>query len=290
MRELTITDVRALPGDSAFLIDDGETSILYDSGFGFTGYQVADNIQNVLGERPLDYIFLTHSHYDHALGSACVRRRYPGARVVASGYAQKIFAKPSARALMRELDRKAAAAYGVTEYEDLTGELQVDLPVEDADTVDCGRMRFAVAALPGHTKCSVGFYLKEERLLLGTETLGVYFGQGTYLPSYLVGYQMTLDSLEKAERLSPERILLPHYGLVHGEEARSYLQNARQTALEAAGNIKKMLLSGKTREEILAYLTETTYRENVRPTYPIDAFQLNTLIMIDLIRKELADA
>ena len=33
MTDLKITDVRVLPGDSGFLIDDGKTSILYDSGF-----------------------------------------------------------------------------------------------------------------------------------------------------------------------------------------------------------------------------------------------------------------
>ena len=31
MRPLTITDVRAIPGDSAFLIDDGQTAVLYDT-------------------------------------------------------------------------------------------------------------------------------------------------------------------------------------------------------------------------------------------------------------------
>lgn len=61
MNNLTITDVRSLPGDSAFLLDDGVTAVLYDSGFAFTGYQVADNIAKVLGDRPLDYIFLTHA-------------------------------------------------------------------------------------------------------------------------------------------------------------------------------------------------------------------------------------
>jgi hypothetical protein len=34
---MKITDVRVLPGDSGFLIDDGKTSILYDTGFAFTG-------------------------------------------------------------------------------------------------------------------------------------------------------------------------------------------------------------------------------------------------------------
>ena len=157
---LKITDVRSHPGDSAFLIDDGTTSVLYDTGFAFTGYAVADNIGKILGERSLDYIFLTHSHYDHAAGSAYVCARYPDVKVVAGEYAVKIFAKPTARAVMRDLDRKFAEKCGVNEYEDLIDALRVDIPVKDGDTVRAGSMEFTVVDLPGHTKCSVGYYLQ----------------------------------------------------------------------------------------------------------------------------------
>lgn len=109
MESIKITDVRALPGDSAFLIDNGKTAILYDSGFAFTGYKVADRIKAILGNRNLDYIFLTHSHYDHALGSVYALKYWPNAKVVAGEYAAKIFAKPTAKAVMRELDNKFAA-------------------------------------------------------------------------------------------------------------------------------------------------------------------------------------
>ena len=36
MLDLKVTDVRILPGDSGFLIDDGVTSILFDTSFAFT--------------------------------------------------------------------------------------------------------------------------------------------------------------------------------------------------------------------------------------------------------------
>lgn len=287
MNDLKITDVRAVPGDAAFLIDDGKTAILYDTGFGFTGYKIAENIRITLGNRPLDYIFLTHSHYDHALGSAYVRRTYPDVQVVAGEYAAKIFGKPSARAVMRDMDQKAAAEYGASEYEDLIDELAVDISVKDGDMLTCGDLNFQVIALPGHTRCSVGFYLPAQKLLLGTETLGVYFGKNTYLPSYLVGYQMTMDSFEKVKKLEIEHILLPHYGVVHHNEAKSYLRNSEKVAIVTAQTIKEMLQSGKSKAEITAYIKETTYSPTVRPTYPIDAFLLNTSIMIDLIQKEL---
>ena len=287
MIPLTITDVRSVPGDSAFLIDDGTTAVLYDTGFGFTGYAVADNVKRVLGERPLDYILLTHSHYDHALGSGYLRKRYPNVRVVAGAYADRIFRKPTARAVMRDLDRKAAASLGVTEYEDLTDDLRADITVTDGDVIECGNLRFTAVELPGHTKCSVGYYLAENRLLLASESLGVYCGNGAYLPSFLVGYQMTLDSIRKAGEMDIDAMVIPHYGLVSGEEAREYLARGEETARKSADMILKQLSQGKTTEEILDYLTAVLYTEQVKPSYPYDAFRMNTEIMINLIRKEL---
>lgn len=282
---LQITDVRAVPGDAAFLLDDGQTAVLYDTGFAFTGFRVADNIKRVLGDRPLDYILLTHSHYDHAAGSAYIAKRYPDTKIVAGEYAAKIFAKPTARNAMRELDRKAAAQNGVTEYPDLFDDLRVDIPVRDGDTVRCGRLEFTVIALPGHTKCSVGYYLKEEKLLLSCETLGVYFGQGTYLPSCLVGYKKALDSMEKAKKLEIDKLLLPHYGLSH-ESADQYLQKAEAVCRATAERMLSLRKQGLTREEIVDIFVADYHKPHVAPVYPIDAFRLNTGIMADLIARE----
>ena len=287
MIPLTITDVRSVPGDSAFLINDGTTAVLYDTGFGFTGYAVADNVKRVLGERPLDYILLTHSHYDHALGSGYLRKRYPNVQVVAGAYADRIFRKPTARAVMRDLDRKAAASLGVTEYEELTDDLRADITVTDGETIECGNLRFNAVELPGHTKCSVGYYLAENRLLLASESLGVYCGNGAYLPSFLVGYQMTLDSIRKAGELDIDAMVIPHYGPVSGEEAREYLARGEETARKSAEMILNQISQEKANEEILEYLTDVLYTEQVRPYYPYAAFRMNTEIMVNLIRKEL---
>ena len=287
MIPLTITDVRAIAGDSAFLIDDGTTAVLCDTGFGFTGYAVADRIREVLGDRPLDYILLTHSHYDHALGSVYLRRRYPNVRVVAGNYAETIFRKPTARAVMRDLDRKAASSYGITDYEDLADELRADITVVDGDVIECGQMRFTAVALPGHTKCSVGFYLAENRMLLGTETLGVYFGEGVYLPSFLVGYQMTLDSIQKVKTMDIGHMIVPHYGLISGDELRHYLAHSDRDAQEIAEQILSNFQSGKTAKEILEILTERLYTGPVKDSYPYDAFRLNMEIMINLVGREL---
>ena len=165
MMDIKITDVRVHPGDSGFLLDDGETAVLYDSGFAFTGYELAENIRRELGERGLDYILLSHSHYDHAVGSVYVKKLCPEAKTVAGEYAAKIFSKPTARATMRDLDRKVAASCGIYEYEDLIDDLGVDITVRDGDVIEAGKIRFQAVALPGHTRCSRGYYEMNSKLL-----------------------------------------------------------------------------------------------------------------------------
>ena len=287
MTPITITDVRAVSGDGAFLLDDGKTAVLYDTGFGFTGCKIAGNIQKALGSRSLDYILLTHSHYDHVLATPYITRVYPNAKVIAGEYVAQIFQRQSAKAVMRELDRKAAIKHETAIFEDLIDHLKVDITVKDGDCFSCGDFVFEVIALPGHTKCSMGFYLREHKLLLGSETLGVYFGNNTYLPFFLVGYQLTLDAFEKVKNLEIEKFLLPHYGVLDRDEAQVYLKNSEAATRETAQTMLSMLKDGKSSNEILDFFEARDYRDNVKPTYPIDAFHLNTSIMIEQIRKEL---
>lgn len=286
MRDLKITDVRYLAGDSGFLVDDGKTSLLVDSGFAFTGDKVAKNIQDVLGDRLLDFIFLTHSHYDHALGSAYVLKYWPEAKVIAGEYATKIFQKPSAKAIMRDMDRKFADRCQVGDYEDRVDDLRVDISVKDGDQVAVGDMVFRTVNLPGHTKCSVGLYLEENKLLISTETIGIFTGEGFVFPSYLVGYRMALDSIERVEQMDIENILLPHYGLLNAEQTRFYLQNAKKNAIETAEEMADILRRGGTREEAAQFFKDKYYHGKVKTIYPEDALDLNTGIMVKLIEKE----
>lgn len=286
MKNIKITDVRVNPGDSAFLIYNGNVAILYDTGFAFTGYAVAEKIKNILRERKLDYIFLTHSHYDHAAGSAYVRRLFPDVQVVAGEYAAKIFAKPTAKAIMKDLDGKFAIQCGVYEYENLIDELKVDITVSEGDIIRAKDLDFTVLNLPGHTKCSVGFYCEKLKLLLACETLGVYNGNDDVVPSYLVGYDMTLQSIKRVKSLDTENILVPHFGLLSGEKAKFYLEKSYESAKNVAREIADMIKSGRADDEIFDFFKQKFYHGYIKGIYPVDAMQLNTKIMIELLKKE----
>lgn len=287
MDNIKVTDVRCDKGDSAFLLDDGKTAVLYDTGFGFTGFEVARNIRKVLGDRALDYIFLTHSHYDHALGSAYILRHYPDAKVVAGTYAVDIFRRDGAKRIMKELDSKYAAKCGVTDYEFLGDELRVDIPVNDGDVITAGDMQFEVLYLPGHTRCCVGYFCKEKRLLLSNETLGVYDGGKTIVPSYLVSYVDSITSIERVEKLDIRYILAPHYGILSKEQSEFFISNMKKASEKVARDILHSLENGRSDEEIIADFKAEYWHGYIKEIYPEDAVNLNTSIMINLIRKEL---
>ena len=285
--DIKITDVRQQKGDAAFLLDDGKTSILYDTGFGFTGYAIADNVKAYLGERRLDYIFLTHSHYDHALGSAYILRRYPDAKVVAGSYAADVFKRGGAKRVMKELDAKFAAQCGVTDYEFLGDELKVDITVNDGDIIHAGDMDFTAITLPGHTRCCVGFYCEKEGLLLSNETLGVYDGDKTILPAFLVSFTDTIHSVEKIEKLDIKHVLAPHFGLLDKAQTEYFLANMKSAAQNIADDLLSSIRAGYSDEETAAQFKNKYWHGYVKESYPEDAINLNTSIMIRLLRNEL---
>lgn len=284
---LKITDIRCKKADSAFLIDDGKTSILFDTGFAFTGYTIAENVKKLLNGRTLDYIFLSHSHYDHALGSAYILRYYPNAQVVAGKYAADVFKRDGAKRTMKSLDEKFASSCGIHDYEFLGDELRVDIAVDDGDIVRAGDMEFRVINLPGHTRCSVGYYLEKEGLLLSSETLGVYDGDKTIIPCFLVSFSDSISSIEKIEKLNVKSIIAPHLGLLSKEQAEFFLANMKAATQSIADDFLASIKKGLSDEEIIEKFKRKYWHGYVKETYPEAAMHLNTSIMIRLVKSEL---
>ena len=284
-----VTNVGPVIGGEGFLFVSKNTTFLLDNGFAFCAEQMVENIRKVLGDRKLDYILLTHSHYDHLSGTPYITRAYPDVKVVANDHTANVIVRDGAKKVMRRMNEAARETYDGNEYEDLTDMLRVDIVVKDEDVVDLGDFRFKVCGFPGHTKCSIGFYSEEERLLLSCETLGVYIGDDKLASQYLVGYQMSIDSIDRALALDIDRMLIPHTGIVEGERCKSLLMSSKDLAIEGAKDIVYGHREGRSDEELLAILKEKYYTPYVRSLQPEAAFDLNAGYMISMLVNELAD-
>jgi glyoxylase-like metal-dependent hydrolase (beta-lactamase superfamily II) len=281
-----IINVGEAPGGDGFLIiTEGKTALL-EAGFSFCANEMIENIKAELKGRPLDYVLLTHSHYDHASGCAYIKRAFKDVKIVSSAYCAKILAKPSAVEVMREMNLSAAGFFGYESFEDRLEPIEVDITLSDGETLDLGGLTVVALEAPGHTKCCLSYWIPEKKLLLSCETLGCLTGRGQAAPCYLVGYDISISYIKRIMELKPDYLHVPHYGVLAGEEAESFIQ----AALDAAIALKDLIVSdhkkGMTYDEILAHYKQVFYNEELRGIQPQRAFDLNASYMIPMIIRD----
>ena len=284
-----VTDVRANSGDSGFLLRGDNWAALYDTGFGFSGKDLADRVEKALGGQPLDAVLLTHSHYDHALGAAHVKDRWPAAKIVAGQRTKEALARSDVRERLEKMDATIAVKFGITDYDAGLDRLAIDTVLEDGESITLGDRTFTLLHLPGHTHCSVGYYMAEEQLLLGCESLGVFGKGGEVFPACLVGYELSLASIERVMAMDVKNVVVPHYGLLGAEETARYFVRGRESTVETAELICGILRRGGSRDEAIDAFRKLFYGEDVRAFYPEEAMRLNTGLMVDLFAKELLE-
>ncbi len=289
---MKVINVGACPGGEAFLIINGNNAALVDSGFSFCAEAMIENIKRELAGAPLDYCLLTHSHYDHASGSAYLKDHFPDVRIVASEYAAKIFAKPSAISVMRDLNNSAASQLGHIEdiapdtASDKLDHIRPDITVREGDVLSFGELNLQVLDAPGHTRCSIAFFIPEENMLITCETMGVYGGEDIVIPGFLVGYEMSMNFIRRVREINPVKILVSHSGFFENEECKRFIDNSQRWNEHLKDLIVSEHAKGHGYEEILAAFKNAFQTDGLRRIQPTKAFDLNASYLIPMIIKE----
>jgi glyoxylase-like metal-dependent hydrolase (beta-lactamase superfamily II) len=215
----------------AYIVQGEKHNLMIDPGMNLLGPRYLASIKDVLGDPGrLDYLFLTHSHYDHLGAAYYLKRHLPGLKIGAHEMLAGLLQKPSVLEVMNRLsDNHVELLQYNTAHEDLTVRpFEIDIALHGGDEFDLGGLTCRVYATPGHTRDSLAFHLPEIGALFPAEACGLLESDtgSTLLVEFLSSYQDYIDSLRLIIALEPEIVCLGHGWVLTGEDAPAFLQRS----------------------------------------------------------------
>lgn len=199
------------PSDAAvYLVRFGDKAALVDAGTGRAHAKLVRNIAQCLeSTAEVEYLLLTHCHFDHTGGAQAVREQY-GCRIVA-----------------HELD----AVYlesgdnrvtGASRYGACLEPFTVDIKLQgEEETLAIGTGTMKAIHCPGHSPGSVVYTTEIDGQL-------ILFGQDIHGPLHselLSNEEQYMASLAKLLNLKADLLLEGHFGIFETkEEVREYIE------------------------------------------------------------------
>ncbi len=200
------------PVDAAiYLVRFGDKAALIDAGSGGNNEKLMKNIGECLEpDVQLEYLLLTHCHYDHTGGASAVRDEY-GCRIVAH--------ELDAVYLESGDERVTGAALNGASVEPFS----VDIRLQGQEsTITVGSGTVKAIHCPGHSPGSVVYTaeIDGELILFGQDVSGPLHSH------FLSDEEQYLASLEKLEKLEADLLLEGHFGVIEPKgEVREFIHS-----------------------------------------------------------------
>jgi len=199
------------PSDAAvYLVRFGDKAALIDSGTGRNHSQLARNIAECLDSKAqLEYLLLTHCHFDHT----------GGAQAVKDEYGCKLVAHELDAIYLESGDNRVT---GAVWYRARLEPLAIDIKLQDREsTLAIGSGTVTAVHCPGHSPGSVVYTTDVDGQL-------ILFGQDIHGPlhsEWLSDEKQYLDSLARLLDLQADLLLEGHFGVIEPkEEVRAFIE------------------------------------------------------------------
>jgi len=209
--------IKVLAGRSnVFLVTSGEKNILVDTSPGSLWKKLDKRLKN-LHIQSIDYLVITHAHYDHAENAFRLKTRYKALVIVhrseandlASGGNWKVDGTNAFARLMVKILGKLVA--GKMPFEPCPPDLLVDEKME----LNSPGLNAYVLHTPGHTPGSISLVVDDEIALVGDCMFGVF--KGSVFPPFALDTRQMIESWGKLLNTGC-RIFLPSHGKADSRE------------------------------------------------------------------------
>lgn len=237
--------VTAGNGGESFLIDGDEHTGIYDCGMAYCHRGLIENIERVLseiGKDKLDYVFMSHTHYDHIGALPYLLERWPDVKVVGAEKAKRVFASEGAKKTMERLGTAARDRFAEEKDKDTditASGMRIDIVVKTGEVIDLGNRKVVAYETKGHTDCSITYFLEPDRIMFASESTGVLRAPGLMHTAILKDYEQTMESVKICQSLNAKQIIGNHYGAV----PEFYTEKYFQLYIESAEEEKEYILS-----------------------------------------------
>ncbi len=265
----------------AYIVRGENKTLMIDSGVNLLGPSYLASIKAMFGDAGgIDYLFVTHSHYDH-LGSAdYLKRHLPGLQIGAHERVAGLVRKPSALETMNRLSASHVELLGHgTAGEDLTlHPFEIDVLLKQGDEIDLGGLSCRVYETPGHTRDSLAYYFPEIKAVFPGDACGVLRTgtDGALQVEFVASYQDYVDSLKLIASLEPEIICLAHNWVLTREDATEFLERSLAETFEYRELIESYLnAAGGNVEQAIQDMARAEYTDDDDTLPPSAAYMTN---------------
>ncbi len=262
----------------------GERIAMIDAGVTVMGPIYKKDILSLTPNGKIDFLLLTHSHFDHCGAIPYLRRNLPSFKVLASPIAKEVFQKEKAMEHIINLNREVEEIAPPQKEDISIDRIDVDVKLREGDFIDLGEgIEIEVLETPGHTRCGLSFYIPSKKAIFFGEAGGVIEKDGTIKPQFLSSYNQYVNSIEKMKKLDIEIIGLAHGGALIGEDAKNYLEKSLKETILFKERIIEYFKKYRDREKVIDVIAEEDFKNISQPKTP---YILNLRASVSTIEKE----
>lgn len=276
-------------GGEALLVMGNKKTALIDCGMAYCGEQTVHNIKKLLKSKKrktLDYVFLSHSHYDHMGALPYIKSEFPNAVVCGSEHCKNILLRPNARKLIKELGTVARDLYAPESREEIpANNLDVDKILKDGDVISLGDETIRAIETKGHTDCSMSYLLEPAGILFTSESTGILIADVNVHTPILKSFADSFVSLEKCRNCGARRICLSHFGMLPEDFNNTYWDSFEKALHEKLDYIRDLMDAGLDDEQMLAAYDQKYWSDDREKGQPKEAFTINSRHILSAAKK-----
>lgn len=236
---ITVAGNHFYPG---YIIKGRKKRLMIDAGINLMGPAYIASLEKIFGDKnALDYVFTTHSHFDHLGAIPYLKRKLPSLQAGAAQRVGALMQKQSVLDLMTTLSELQRFFFqDIVRDEDVhIAPVDFEITLKEGDRFDLGGVTCEVYDVPGHTGDSLAFFIPEIRALFAGEAYGIPEGDkdGEVQVEFLSSYDDYIASLEKMISLQPKLIGMAHLWVFTDDDATEFLRRS----LDATPRYRKLI-------------------------------------------------